>query len=360
MGFEALGKEESIDFLSGYLITTRPGDQITLPEINDFIDAGKPIFFETDAISEPGYVWEYQSGSSKARLLRCGALFTEGKVLCLDWRGNQRLLSDIVTRQTRVVQEVDSVIAPWSHYLDGVRFGGYYDYLVLVAGKLCRIKESLSADAFERSVVAYPLFNTTYEQELLTLIGFDSDRVFDSRLTDLRFETGFLGNSGHWFYPNIEDLMALKRQIEPKLPAVTDASNRIYISRSGRRRIVNEDALIAMLEKYGIQIIEDQPRTVAEQVSIYRNASFIIGPHGGSFTNILWCRPGTHLVELFSSNYVPDFFLYMSQRLGLHYSAHYFGPESENRFSQLEEDIKVSVPDLERRLEALFSEKSTA
>jgi Glycosyltransferase 61 len=360
MGFEVLGKEQSIDFLSSYLIATRPGDQIILPAITDFIDAGKHVFSDTDAISESAYVWEYQSDDRKARLLRCGALFTEGKVLCLDWRGNRRLISDIVPLQPRVVQEVDFVIAPWSHYLDGVRFGGYYDYLVLVAGKLCRIKESLATDVFERSVVAYPLFNTTYEQDLLTLIGFDADRIYDSRLTDLRFKTGFLGNSGHWFYPNFEDLMALKRQIEPKLPAAADASNRIYISRSGRRRIVNEGELIAMLEKYGIQIIEDQPRTVAEQVSIYRNASFIIGPHGGSFTNILWCRPGTHLVELFSSNYVPDFFLYMAQRLELNYSAHYFGPESENRFSQLEEDIRVSIPELERRLNALFSEKSTA
>lgn len=360
MGFEVLGKEESIDFLSPYRIAATPGDQATLPDVNDFIDADKLVFARTMAMSDPGYVWQYQSNARKATLLRCGALFSESKVLCLDWRGNQRLLSDLVTLQPRAIRNVDTVIAPWSHYLDGVRFGGYYDYLVLVAGKLCRIKEALPADVFNQAVVAYPLFNTTYEQELLALIGFSGEQIFDSRSTDLRFTTCILGNSGHWFYPNMEDLMALKRQIERQSETDVYQSNRIYISRSGRRRIVNEDALTAMLKKYDIQIIEDRPRTVTEQVAIYRNASFIIGPHGGSFTNILWCRPGTHLVELFSSNYVPDFFLYMAQQLDLRYSAYYFGPESENRFSQLEEDILVSVPDLERRLEQFFSEKSTA
>ena len=227
--------------------------------------------------------------------------------------------------------------------------------MVLIAAKLCRIKEAPTDDEFRRAVVAYPLFDANYERELLTLIGVGADRIFDSHRTNIRFQTCVLGNSGHWFYPNVADLMALKRQVETNVPAVPRAGNRAYISRASRRRILNEAELLPLLSRYGIEFIEDKSRTVAEQVTIYQNASFIIGPHGASFTNILWCQPGTHLVELFSRNYTPNFFLYMARRLGLRYSAYYHGPKSSNRFSGLDEDITVSIPDLERGLDALFA-----
>ena len=369
LGIEVLSREQSTAFLADYLIAANPGDRVMLPAVNDFTDPDKRLFDRTGAIAEPVYVWRYESLHPKPRLLRCGALFIEGKVLCMDWIGNRRLMGEIINPARRVTHEVDTVIAPWSHYLDGIRFGGYYDYVILIAAKLCRIKETLPEDVFNRAAVAYPLFGTSYERELLALIGVGTERIFDSRLTTISFKTAVVGNSGHWFYPNVADLMALKRQIDAQLPNVPHERNRansgqsrpgrIYISRSGRRRILNEDALIALLEKYSIEFIEDKPRTVAEQVAIYRNASFIIGPHGASFTNILWCQPGTHLVELFSPNYTPDFFPYMAQRLGLRYSAYFHGPESSNRFSGLDEDITVSIPDLDRSLAALFAVKTS-
>lgn len=358
LGFHLLNREQTTALLANYRIAAAPGDQVTLPPIDDFADSGKAVFRETIATAEPVYVWHYEAGTKRIRQLPHGSLVSRGRVFCVDWLGGRRLLNDVIKPPKRVTQEVQTLIAPWSHYQDGIRFGGYYDYVVLVAAKLCRIKETMLTDEFNRAVVAYPLFNTTYERELLALIGFGPDRIFDSRLTNVRFDTCVLGNSGHWFYPNVADLVALKRQVESQLPVVASESKRLYISRSGRRRILNEDALIELLVRYNIDIIEDKPRTVAEQVLIYRSASFIIGPHGASFTNILWCQPGAHLVELFSPNYVPDFFLYMAQRLGLRYSAYFHGPGGPDRSGGLEEDILVSIPDLERSLNGLFAEET--
>ncbi len=355
LGYAMPTKEESMTLLANHIAATNPGDRIILPAVDDLAQTGKRIFSETEAVTEAGHVWRYPTGGKKAVLLRSGTLFCDGNVLCMDWLGDRRLLSDILNRGERAVYRTDVLIAPWSHYLDGIRFGGYYDYVVLIAAKLCRIKEALTDDEFRRAVVAYPLFDANYERELLTLIGVGVDRIFDSRRTNIRFQTCALGNSGHWFYPNVADLMALKRQVETNVPAVPRTGNRAYISRAGRRRILNEAELVPLLSRYGIEFIEDKSRTVAEQVTIYRNASFIIGPHGASFTNILWCQPGTHLVELFSPNYTPNFFLYMARRLGLRYSAYYHGPKSSNWFSGLDEDITVSIPDLERGLDALFA-----
>ena len=96
---------------------------------------------------------------------------TDNKVLCTDF-SSYHLAKNFLTLRKRAMVTYPVVIAPWSHFIDGIIFGGYYDFVILVAAKLCRIKESLLPAVFARAVVSYPLFNTGYEQEFLSLIGF--------------------------------------------------------------------------------------------------------------------------------------------------------------------------------------------
>ena len=231
---------------------------------------------------------------------------------------------------------------------------GYYDFVILVAAKLCRIKETLPASFFEEAAVSYPLFNTAYERDYLNLLGIGPDRTIDSRQQAVTFDACILANSGHWFYPNPADILALKRQVERALSPRKTERKRIYISRAGRRKIANEAALITLLKRYDFTIIDDKPRSVAEQVDIYKSASFIIGPHGASFTNIIWCEPGTHLLELFSPNMVADHFRYLAQLMNMTYSAyHHVIRMNEKHQHQLEDDIFVSIADLEQTLDKM-------
>jgi capsular polysaccharide biosynthesis protein len=206
-------------------------------------------------------------------------------------------------------------------------------------------------------MVAYPLFNKAYEEEILDLLCIRSGMLMDSRYSDISANKVVLANSGSWFYPNSSDISSLKRHIENKLAIKKTASNRIYISRSCRRQVNNENELITMLKTFDFIIIEDKQRSVAEQVEIYKNASFIIGPHGASFTNIIWCEPGTHLFELFSPNYFPDFFLYLSNLMNMKYSAYInLDNEKANGKMPIEDNISVSITDLEKSLNEIFSE----
>ena len=202
-------------------------------------------------------------------------------------------------------------------------WGDYYDNVFLVAGKLCRIRDTLSEFDFTSALVVYPLFTTTYEPEYLALLGIETNRVFDSRTTNVTFDQCILADVGHWFYPNSADVAALRKHVLPQIPPATGPRDRIYISRSNRRCVLNESEVIDLLKQYNFRVIEDKPCSVAEQVAIYRNTGFIIGPHGTSFTNILWCQPGAHLFELFSPTYYPDFFRYLATLLGLGYSAYF-------------------------------------
>ena len=126
------------------------------------------------------------------------------------------------------------------------------------------------------------------------------------------------------------------------------------MSRSTRRKVANEAALLKLLEKYDFTIIDDKPRSVAEQVEIYKNASFIMGPHGASFTNIIWCEPGTHLFELFPANMIVDHFAYLSQVMDMRYSAYSHVIKMGQTKHHIEEDVFVSIADLEKSLDLLF------
>ncbi len=81
-------------------------------------------------------------------------------------------------------------------------WGSYYDFVFLVAAKLCRIKDTLPEPEFQAAWVSYPLFGTDYERDFLALLGVAADRVADSRTTNVTFERCVLANAGHWFYPN--------------------------------------------------------------------------------------------------------------------------------------------------------------
>jgi len=352
--FNLLSKHETIEFLEPMVIATHTPDWVELPRVTDIADSGKVLFEGVSAVTEPSYVWSFNDPPSHTLLLPLGGLVYQRKALCLDYEGQRGIIRAGVLPDTRPIRHADTLLAPWSHSLDGIRFGGYYDFMILIAAKLCRMKEALPNAVFQQAVVAYPLFETTYEHELLDLLGLDSNRTVDSRITRVQANQYVVGNSGDWLFPNVADVMRLKKTVETHYKTRRTQHNRIYISRSGRRRVVNEDELIAMLHDYNFTIIKDEPRSLAEQVRIYKNASFIIGPHGASFTNVIWCEPGTHLLELFSTRYVPAHFRYLAQVMNMRYSAYSYGASSDFAGSDLEENMYVSVPHLERALSQLL------
>lgn len=344
-------KQETEALLTPYIVDYRPEDRVMLPAVQDAGNVQRSVFHAKEAITSPTYVWHMPTTLETSRVLRSGTVQHQRTVLCTDYWTHQ-VVKDGFLRRRRTVVHVDTLVAPFSHQPDMIAFGGYYDYIYLIFAKLCRIENTLP-NGFADAALTYPLFHTAYESELLTLLGFTPDRIFDSREYEVRATTYLLGNGGDWFYPNVHDVTLARARLAPLIaynPAEQPA-RRLYISRAGRRRITNETALMQVLEAYGFSFVEDCPRSIAEQLHLYNGASFIIGPHGASFSNITWCQPGTSLHELCSVNYAPDFFLYLAQLNRLHYSVSLHGSVRRQSVARsLVEDITVSIPIVERIL----------
>ncbi len=96
---------------------------------------------------------------------------------------------------------------------------------------------------------------------------------------------------------------------------------RIYISRNSAksRRVLNEAELLKALEPFNIQSVQLESMSVVEQAALFSQAELIIAPHGSGLTNLVFCQPGTKVIELFSPNYVYHCYWWISNLVDLDY-----------------------------------------
>lgn len=349
MGHRLLTKDETEARMAPYQIYAVPKVVTNLDAVVDLVWPDKVMFDHKREVTAPDFVWRYPNANRQASVLRCGVLRIEQVILNTDF-GNSVVLQDRFRFGRRRVVEAEVLIAPWSHY-----WGGYFDYLLFIAAKLCRIKQALPPDVFARAVVAYPLYHTTFERELLHMIGFSDDRIFDTRTVDVQFDECVVANNSSWFYPSFADVQGLKRNADAYMPSQPTANRRLYIRRAGRRHVIDEEPLLVQLRAHGFEIIDDKPRTVAEQYALYSSASVIVGPHGASFANILWCRPGTTLFELFPVGYMPEYFRYLAPKLSMTYYAYCHGPVQESHHSNVDKNVAVDPSEISQRLDVLLA-----
>jgi capsular polysaccharide biosynthesis protein len=83
-------------------------------------------------------------------------------------------------------------------------------------------------------------------------------------------------------------------------------TRRLYVSRANdeRRKLLNEREVLALLAMHGFETVQLDGLDVRAQVLLFAEASHIVAPHGAGLTNLLFCPPGTTVLELLPSNYV--------------------------------------------------------
>jgi capsular polysaccharide biosynthesis protein len=102
----------------------------------------------------------------------------------------------------------------------------------------------------------------------------------------------------------------------------TDTPRRLYITRGDKpntRRYVHEQQLWPWLETQGFTRIDPGAHPVQEQIDLFHGAEVVIAPHGAGLTNITFCRPGTHVLELFTPDYVHLGLWTIASAVGLDY-----------------------------------------
>jgi capsular polysaccharide biosynthesis protein len=124
---------------------------------------------------------------------------------------------------------------------------------------------------------------------------------------------------------SVDDLLWVRDQVLSRFGEGKAARRRrrIYLSRqqSGRRRVKNYDSLWKLLETNGFECFIPENLAFREQVRLLEEAEYVVGPHGGGLTNLLFAPEGTRVLELLPTTENTSHYFALSRRLGHQYAA---------------------------------------
>ena len=90
--------------------------------------------------------------------------------------------------------------------------------------------------------------------------------------------------------------------------AQRDQNCNLYISRNGNpdhlRKVVNEDDLLAVLQRFDFVTLRLEELSLAEQLAYTCNAGALLGPHGAGMAHCAFMPERSLVVELFAPSYI--------------------------------------------------------
>lgn len=125
---------------------------------------------------------------------------------------------------------------------------------------------------------------------------------------------------GDWVYQYIRRRLGIHR------PQGLPSPRRVHISRARgvMRRVRSGRAYQEALSQFGFVPVYLEEHPVHHQRAIVAGAEVVIGEHGAGLTHVVFCRPGTLVVEILSGAWPYPHYSALSSQCGLPYAA-FFG-----------------------------------
>jgi hypothetical protein len=99
------------------------------------------------------------------------------------------------------------------------------------------------------------------------------------------------------------------------------ASRRIYVSRQKchYRKLRNDAELQPWLKENGFETVFLEDLSLDQQIETMQSAKIVLGVHGAGFANLLFCQPGTRVIEIQDPDDPNPHFYALAALLGLDY-----------------------------------------
>ncbi|HAO10301.1 MAG TPA: hypothetical protein DCQ51_03750 [Planktothrix sp. UBA8407] len=85
-----------------------------------------------------------------------------------------------------------------------------------------------------------------------------------------------------------------------------ETPEKVFISRKGKRCLINESEIEQILKDYGFQKFYYEDIPIHKQWSVTKNAKVIVALHGAAMASIVFNHNNPKLIELFNPGYVTD------------------------------------------------------
>ena len=224
------------------------------------------------------------------------------------------LLTDISTGCAELVLSSNKL--PPVHKIDGtvaflsVRWGAsYFHWMYDVLPRIHLIQKS-GVDLDNIDYFIFENYQYSYQKQTLDILGIPEHKIIQSSdKPHIQAKTVIIPspNSSPNYTATSEWICDfLKQKFLPESFKNVTANRRIYMSRekAASRSVVNQDELMQRLELLNFESVILESLTISEQAELMASASVVLAPHGAGLSNIVFCQPGTKVIELFTPTYV--------------------------------------------------------
>jgi len=155
----------------------------------------------------------------------------------------------------------------------------------------------------------------------------------------------------------------LRATILAAAPPRSPAPRRIFIDRAdaGARRIRNLDALKPLLADHGIESVRLAGRSVLEQAALFRDADLVIANHGAALSNLVFCDPGTRVLQILAPGMIEREYRTIAQhgQLRHDYLVADFATPDDAQLARKQRDLCLAPETLQSVLTAEFPSSLT-
>ncbi len=223
----------------------------------------------------------------------------------------------------------------------------YHHWLITLISKYSILKKSwIKIDKYIVDT------NASFHKEWLKALGLSEDQIISADFQKNYQFDNIVCTSDSTIYGNIQPWVKDLLWETFIIPAnKTPANTKIYIKRISNRKIANEQEFEDYISAQGFEIHSMEGLTIKKQAELFHQASIIISPHGAGLTNIVFCRPGTKIIEIFHSQTIFGHYYLMAGSLGMDYYPVLGKIKPDPKVIEMDQDIIVNIKDINTILE---------
>lgn len=194
-----------------------------------------------------------------------------------------------------------------------------YHWMLESVPKMYLFQQSGELDRDSYFVV--PSQHTPYHKEFLQHFGIDDNHIIDEQSIH-HIQADWLYVTSHIKYFDHHPRWSIDFLYRNIVRNPQKPSRRIYVSRGdagGKRRIENGQQLEAMLIRHGFESVQLSKLSIYGKAEVFNAASIIVAVHGGGLANLVYCEPGTQVLEIFPDQYVRHAYSDIVDKRSAHY-----------------------------------------
>lgn len=227
----------------------------------------------------------------------------------------------------------------------------YFHWMIDMLPKLYQFRDAgVEPDYF------FTHYSHQYHRDFLSLLGIEKDRILPAE-PSTHVQADELCVPRRLFGPmrtQSADFLYESMAIQPWSKTTSTDRRRIFISREHCqwRKVTNETAVVEKLAPLGFQPVVLEHLPLREQIQLFQQSDFVIGPHGAGLANVVFSPTQTRLLE-FGTPFRPNPCMYhVACARGLAYRFYYGKPVDGRRE---ESHIEVDIPTVVREVTAMLS-----